>query len=383
MDIEVKSFREKICQQYNQVGINIPQEEIFLYANEQFWNALFQYTKRDYTALKKILDSYSHPGIEEVKEYNKNPTNKITDSHYFHYDDKIMGLYPKHITVYENLLNMISCYEKEKKKHVHKGLIFYFLGEHYLINDYTEKGLLFINKAFREDDMKHTDISQNFPDSPAYKFMILNIEDPNQALKYIVEKIGGFIKNNFLDDFGYSYGDFFNKFLNAASNVSPLERAHKWLDHVIFFNNIMFKLEKSYRMSEEILNSIFGEIILSSLIGDLCLQIESFCKNKLRINGMFGSIYNTLKTTGQNIYNWSGGNIISSDFRNSALETTLNDIYRNSYQSNDALENSFYLSWGLRNNFHHNIESMSIIRKHFKKIIKKQLHFFFDFTINR
>jgi hemolysin activation/secretion protein len=120
------------------------------------------------------------------------------------------------------------------------------------------------------------------------------------------------------------------------------------------------------------------------MIGDLCLLIESLCKTKLGLQGtkvQYGDIYK--KLTEQKIYSgWSKKPINSSDFQGNALESTLKKIFKNDYQSKDSIENSYYLSWGLRNNFHHNIESMTFLRQQFKSIIQKQMHFFFDYTIN-
>ena len=386
MDKEVEKFRKDICDVYEKAGLDIEKEEPYVYDNEQYWEALSQKFDRDYNTLSKVLNACSRPNINEIEDYNRDPTKKISDTQYKFFDDKTFGLYPKDITTYENLTRLILRYEEQEKKHVHKGTIFYFLGEQYLMSDYIEKGLLYINKAFKEDDMNHKDATIKFPDSPAYKFIILNMEDPNQALRYIVEHIGNFLKNNFLD--GYSYTDFFDRFLNAASTKTSLEEAHTWLDHVIFFNSFIVQLKKVYRMPPEIFDSIFGEIMLSNIIGNLCLLIESFCKVKLGINGTFNKIYSDPEAGVTNLYNWTGASVTASDFQGNHLKGTLSKIFSNHYKSTDShstdsLQNSFYLSWGLRNNFHHNIESMAIIKDNFREIIKKQLDFFFDFAINK
>jgi hypothetical protein len=387
MEQEYEEFRTKICEAYSNSGVDIVDDEPFVYNNEQFWKNLCEFKDKDYLALKKVFNSYTRPNLDAVNNYNDKPVNKITNTNYKYYDDKIIGIIPMNIPNWENLLNLIIRYEREENKHVHKGTLYYFLGQQYLLRNYIEKGLLFINKAFMEDDMNHNDSLIKFPNTPAYKFLILNMEDPNQALKPLVEDIGNFINNSFLSGFAHSYDDFLNNFLNEAANKIDLKEAHLWLDHVIFFNNFIVRLKYTYNelnKTENIFDSISGEIVLSSIIGDLCLLIESTCKVKLNLPGKtFKAIYNALIPSGQNIYNWAGGAVNTSNFKGSSLITTLGRIFNNNYKSTNSLENSFHLTWGLRNNFHHNIESMSVIKDNFKSIINKQLEFFFDFIIDK
>ncbi len=124
---------------------------------------------------------------------------------------------------------------------------------------------------------------------------------------------------------------------------------------------------------------------LSSIIGDFCLLIESICKLKLNLKGAINKIYLDKKNPNKglnSLYKWSGKYITNSDFDDLKLESTLKSVFSNSYKgSTDSLENSFYLTWGLRNNFHHNINSIKIVSKYFKQIIKKQMEFFLDFSI--
>lgn len=114
------------------------------------------------------------------------------------------------------------------------------------------------------------------------------------------------------------------------------------------------------------------------------MLIESFCKLKLGISGTISQIYDDKSKGIKKLYRWKGGYINSTDFEDVNLGNTLKYIFNNSYnKSNDALQNSFYLTWGLRNNFHHNIESIQIIRENFKIIIGKQMEFFINFVIKK
>jgi len=98
----------------------------------------------------------------------------------------------------------------------------------------------------------------------------------------------------------------------------------------------------------------------------------------LNNNATLGSIYTELCN---NIYPWSGG-LSNADFEESQLENTLTLVFNNTYRSNNPIQNSFLLTYGLRNKVLHNINSLNVIRRRFLEIIKKQMEFFIDFVIN-
>lgn len=83
---------------------------------------------------------------------------------------------------------------------------------------------------------------------------------------------------------------------------------------------------------------------------------------------------------------WEKGKLINADFEVHKLEKVLKDIFNNCYVNNsgktigDEVESSFFLSWGLRNKVHHSIESLEILQRYFKDIIRKQMMFFIDFA---
>ena len=177
MDTEVEKFRKDTCDGYKEVGVDIIKKEPYVYNNEPYWVALYQKFDRDYNTLSKVLNSCSRPSINEIGDYNRDPTKKISDTQYKFFDDKTFGLYPRDITTYDNLIRLILRYEEQEKKHVHKGTIFYFLGEQYLISDYIEKGLLFINKAFKEETkLTPTQFIANLNDAYRLKSLSVNFK---------------------------------------------------------------------------------------------------------------------------------------------------------------------------------------------------------------
>ncbi len=374
-------FRQQICTGYMK-NINIQTSEPFVYQNEPFWSAFnLLYSDRfNYDKFKNTLDTIPRPTEAEVNAYKSSPANKITNGQYHNYDDKIFGVYKRDLPTYYQLLELTQRYETERNRHVHKGTLYYFFLEDFFNQGDYETGLLFLNKAFIEDDMKHTNTTLKFPDTPAYKYLVLDNVHTNQALHPIVDNIVHFLDGEYLTPNGYSYNAFWSSFLNHATIITSDAEAHKWFDQVIFFNGLTLKLIKNQKYYEAT-DSIFGEIILSNTIGDLCLLIESFSKVKLNRPGI---IMNGIYPLIAHIYGWNQTpDYHSADFGPNHLETTIANILTDSYNGcSNPIQNSFYLTWGLRNTFHHNIESLAIIRKNYKEIIKKQMLFLLDYSIN-
>ena len=342
----------------------------------------------DFQTFKDLLNSYPHPSLSDVENYLINPKNKVIVQNidYGGLDDAICGIinglvekttpeqaYPKLIPY----LNAVLQFEEDEKKHTHKGAIYFNIGQYLLKKGQVESGLYFIHRGLVEDDMKHIGV-MHFPRVFSYQLIILDkkLNHPyvNDLIQFISQEI---LRSK------YSYDDFYDNFLDEPSKVAS--NNFIWLDHVAFFHFFVFNLKKRYKLPEDLFNSVLGELTSSNLIGDLCLLIESLCKlkvpslNSIR-NATFKDVYNKIKKK----YSWSGPNVNGNDFEIKDLKNTLAKIFSNSYQGvTDPLQNSFYLSWGLRNKIHHKIDSMRVIRENFKKIINKQIEFFLDLVINK
>lgn len=272
---------------------------------------------------------------------------------------------------------MIDKYENEEKKHTHKGAIFYNIGQSLFNQGRIEEALLFNHRGLKEDHMKHLG-KDSFPRVDSYKIVTLDNTLNNPVINTAIE----FFTNNFLDS--YTFSEFYNKFLDLPSSIKQDELM--WLDHIAYFTKLILKLQRYFSYYEDLLYSTLGELLISNILGEICLLIESTCKLKLRgsslpANATFGNIYyDELRV---NHYAWSA-NFSNDDFKEINLSNTLADILNDRYGGSiDPLENSFCLSYGLRNKVLHNINSLSILRENFEELVKKQMEFFIDFVMNK
>ena len=338
----------------------------------------------NFDSFKALLDTYPHPTFKDVEDYNKNHKNKVVLSgiNYAGVDDRLYEIIC-HLErgfkeeVYNDsfkYLSMITRYENEEKKHTHKGGVFYNIGLFLFNKGRIEEALLFIHRALKEDHMKHVGTG-NFPKVDSYKIITLDKTLNNPVINTAID----FISKQFLGT--YTFDELYAKFLDIPSSIKQSEL--KWLDHIAYFTKLIIQLQRYFNITEDLYFSTLGELFISNILGEICLLIESTCKLKLRglpNNATFLNIYKNLK---HNHYKWNG-NISNKDFEETNLDNTLIDVFSNKYGgSNDPLENSFCLSYGLRNKVLHNINSLSILRKKFKQIVRRQFEFLIDFVINK
>ncbi len=344
---------------------------------------LHQYLNdKTYRNFKILYNSVPHPTKKEIEQLKitQNPLF-YSGVHYPTIDDIIYsqicnfdGVYSESFyrTTLEFLQN-ISKYEDENDIHTHKSLAYYHWGKYHLKYGNYEDGLLEIHISLKEEYLIHRG-QENFPRTNAFKIITLDRSLQDLAIIKIVK----FIKKEFLGS--YSFDLFYSKFLDKPSTVSLNHM--KWLDHVCFFTSKMYKLNRYFKIRSDYFNSTLGELTLASMIGDICLLIESTCKlilgNSLKNDATLFDIYSELC---KNIYHWSQ-NFSNKDFDGSQLENTLKDVLNNNYVPTDSIHNSFLLTYGLRNKILHNINSLNVIRKYFLEIITKQMEFFVDFVIN-
>lgn len=351
------------------------------------YSALETFLKtQNYDSLKALFNIYPHPTFKDVEHFNNDHNNKVVlrSINYAGVDDRMCEIIC-HLNrgfteqVYKDLiayLNMIIQYEREEQKHTHKGGIFYNIGLFLFKKGRIEEALLFIHRGLKEDHMKHQG-KDNFPRVDSYKMITLDKTLNNPVINTAID----FITNQFLGSF--TFNDFYSKFLDKPSSIKQNEL--KWLDHIAYFTKLIIRLHRYFSFYDDLLYSTLGELLISNILGEICLLIESTCKlkliNSLPADATFGTIYYQELKPNNSTWNASFNN---NDFRESNLNNTLGKIFKNKYGgSKDPLENSFCLSYGLRNKVLHNINSLSILRENFKKVVKKQMEFFIDFVINK
>lgn len=351
------------------------------------YSALQTFLKtQNYDSLKALLNTYPHPTFKDVELFNNDHINKVVLSsiNYAGTDDRLCEIICQLNRgfieeVYKDLisyLNMITQYEREEQKHTHKGGIFYNIGLFLFNKGRIEEALLFIHRGLKEDYMKHQG-KDNFPRVDSYKMITLDKTLNNPVINTTID----FITSQFLGS--TTFDDFYSKFLDKPSSIT--ENELKWLDHIAYFTKLIIRLQRYFSFYEDLLYSTLGELLITNILGEICLLIESTCKLKLKnslpANATFGTIYYQELKPNNSSWNASFNN---DNFTESNLNNTLKDIFKNKYGgSTDPLENSFCLSYGLRNKVLHNINSLSILRENFKKVVKKQMEFFIDFVIRK
>ena len=376
MPIETKRFidRVKECGFSDQIGEDLLKKINYL-------------DHSNYENYKEIFDLYPHPPTAEVSKFKLDNSHKVVIPKKFYagIDDLVHGctnyldINTDPEKVYRSLinhLNMVLLYEERESKHTHKGAIYFNIGQCLLFKGDIEQALLFIHRGHIEDYMKHKGIVP-FPIVWSYQIITL---DPSHKNPY-AEELRKFINSQFLDP-TFSFQQLYDGFL-ALPNKAPSHN-FEWFDHVSFFHSLIRRIKVKMEKPKDIYDSILGNIISANLIGEICLLVESICKLKLKIKqptlniGSFKFLYPELKS-----HYKLRGYVNGNDFSEMHINSTLSDIFANKYKNiKTNLANSFYLTWGLRNEVHHLVYSNSILEIEFENIIKKQFDFLLDFLIN-
>jgi len=243
-----------------------------------------------------VLDIYPHPTIQEFETY-LNALNPRTSRVSLFYQGVDFGAINDIIVTQETIKNMQGksfidfdrCiklkeefykYEQDRGKHVHKGALFFNIGLGFQEKLYYEMSHLYNHRAFIEDDFKHHG-TDNFPAGHAYSIITLDRGFQNT----LIFKVANFIESQFLRVYDFTYNHLQENFLNRALFLPQNKEPHKWLDHIASFTNLFVRIEHFWHLKSDILSSIIGQIKVAGLIGDFCLLIESFCKQKLEKTG--------------------------------------------------------------------------------------------------
>ncbi len=287
------------------------------------------------------------------------------------------GLLDEAQNLWERLLKTTHDWEKESKRRVHKGSLFYFWAQPAIVKGDIDTGFFLIHQAIEED--KKTS-GENYIQSPAYKTATLNFLDEGQFLYNFVIKWRDFLSKN-IDIYNYSYGknlsleDFNKTFLS----FKPINET------IYSFSHILAKFCKLSDTPQEIIKNSYASIFEINLLFNLILIIDAVLYYKNSANWRFKTLSNNLLcASGLNRNNKNNGQYLSEllGLFEDNPDQTINNLLNREISLSDGyipngLECDIYLAYLLRNHSAHNLSSISSIWEKFGDIQQKIINVLF------
>lgn len=301
--------------------------------------------------------------------------------------------------LWTEILRYVKEWEKTNKpKTLHKGIPYYFSAVASILQNDFDAALMSMHNAL-EDDKKNA--PNKWAGLPAYIFLTLNDQKPDQLLKTYVDMIIGFIRNH-LDGKGselerhknhykarkngkLTYAQFRNKFLKCQSvsedikfffvysiiRLWHLNKLHK--DKVgdelmasLIFTNSLFtlilvvdNLLKTWN-NPNLKRKYFSDHLYAVAIEENWVKQQ--CNKKQYIKDL-----NSDNERDKNLNNWCGELIKSGG----------KEYITSSGRVLGNLESDFVLASGLRNFSAHTVKSQSFLWKNYTKILQSILNCLF------
>jgi hypothetical protein len=246
-----------------------------------------------------------------------------------------------------------------------------------------------MHKALKEDERTH---NTQAPNTPAYYFVTLNYQPPNQWFGPKVKQLADYLDNK-IREYRNSRGgtltldDFRTKFL-ACTDLR---------EEVFTFVYLLFKLEKISRTDRSLWKNELGSLLNLGLLFNLCMVIEQTidnkktCPNELRlysdkIRHLIDRTSLSLTTSGENKHGIINNEVkFCSDEFGSSFSTTMTSILQNNHsilRTKLPIESDLVISLGIRNHSAHKLQDQPVVYQHWEDLAQRVLNVLF-FTVEK
>jgi hypothetical protein len=298
------------------------------------------------------------------------------------------------------ILGFVKEWENtNKNKTLHKGTPYYFSAVASILQNDFDTAMMSMNNALKEDEKNAPNKWTNLP---AYLFLTLNDQYPDQYLKSYVDWIIGFIRNR-LNGKGSELEIYKNHYkAKRNGNLTYAQFRKKFLDSQnvseelkFFFVYSIIRLWHLHRLHKNKLgDDLMAPLIFTNSLFTLILVIDNLLKtwNNPNLQRKKFSEHLHLISIQENWINPQCRymNYMNDLALNSRRDSNFNNwckelirfkgneyITSNSCRVIGKLESDFVLACGLRNFSAHTIESQSFLWKNYIKILQSVLNCLF------
>jgi hypothetical protein len=292
----------------------------FYLSKNQFFEAINQTLLQGFEKdAFKYLDRRYQNGADDLFKMQDFLFNNLTIISNFYLGSH---LYKDAEDFWQRIMDIVNKWEVSRGLRVHKGSIYYFWAGVALLNNEVDKGFFLIHKAYLEDCITHGGTT---PGTPAYKTVMLNVEDENNMLY-------GYVLG--LWDFLFSYIENYN---NANNRKLTKELVYaKFIsnppspDILFSFSHSIAKIKQLIEFQPNITQSSFAGLLELNLLFDLVLIADNLYYSQLPLPKIRKD--------------WVFGRIIKQLLLDAQIEKTEIPINQNLKAINDSIEDDFNLT---------------------------------------
>lgn len=351
---------------FHDFGVEITEEFEALYTNA-FASDKFQLTQDFCDRSKELFLKFDKQDIISLSDRYFENFTPITETL------MSQGRYKIAFDFWNQILYFVKEWECQNSKKLHKGTPYYFSSIAALLSKDLDAALIFMHLALEDDKINKPD----YRETPAYYFLTLNNQKPNQYAKEFVDGMIGFLRDR-LDGQGAEGGRYKDHYQATRGGSLTYENLRqKFLDNKIipdeiryFFTYSVIRLWRLRILQKlNIGDDIVAPIIFTQALGGILITIESLLKLNGSTSLLFGNLFKRLARN----EGWQAPSLeeINSD-RDDDFDNWINNCL-----GEKTLFGDFSLSHGLRNFAFHTIKSRQKLWQDYTNILQSIWNCFF------
>lgn len=345
--------------EFNDLGGGITDEFVNLYRKFYTFGAL------------TFDENFISQSVKLFTDFNKDNMVALSDKYFENFTvitQQVVekGMYRKAFELWNEIIQFAKGWEELNKKSLHKGVPYYFASVSAILSMDFDAALISMRLALAEDKLN----SQNYKRTPAYYFLTLNDEEPDQYFKYFVNEMINFLRDR-LDGQGGQQGRYKEHYQKSRRGILTYEDLRKkFLDNdnisdeiKYFFVYSTIKFWRLRRLHKSRLkDDIIAPVIFSQVLGSILITIELLLKQKYPGLTSLGNLIEKMASD----KNWG-----LSCIGNTLVERDRDfNVWMDKYLDENTLLGDFIFVYGLRNFTFHTIESQQKLWKDFTKVLQ-------------
>jgi len=269
---------------------------------------------------------------------------------------------------WENVLSLIQNLESHFNIRIHKGSIFYYWGGTAILNGELEKGYSLMHSALIEDAVTN---KMPQPNTPAYRFVFLDYNDPRQHFFDILSAQG-----QILETFLSHYETLSSTSLDRTNFRNKFLASHPRPEAILLLAYTVARIEKQFQNPAPAPDNAFAGILDFNLLFDLVLVVDSSIQAKSNVGWEFFNLARHLSdTAGLDLVQARLEYINSEQKRLGKFANVVIALLDRSFQMPGGehlspLASDIAIAYCIRNHAAHNIVVQSLVPEHTRQLMQ-------------